>query len=99
MNLSVHISRSSGFISPDIAADPAVKSGHSVALAITGVAGAGAQGVGCDGAAGRSGCYVTAVPVTVGTSGQRGFASNTASTIRVDVSGAAPAEGAGTILQ
>jgi prepilin-type N-terminal cleavage/methylation domain-containing protein len=91
---------SQGFISPDIgAADPAVKSGYTVTLAITGAAGAGAQGTGCDGAAGSSGYYVTAVPVTVGTSGQRAFASNTTSTIYAAVNGVAPAEGAGTVLQ
>ena len=86
---------SQGFISPDIGTDPAVKSGYTVALAITGLAGAGPQGTGCDGAAGSSGYYVTATPVTVGTSGQRAFASNTTSTIYVAVGGVAPAEGGG----
>ena len=85
---------SQGFVSPDIAADPTVKSGYTVALAITGAAGAGPQGTGCDGAAGSSGYYLTATPVTVGTSGQRAFASNTIGTIYVSVNGVAPAEGA-----
>jgi prepilin-type N-terminal cleavage/methylation domain-containing protein len=88
-----------GFVSPDIATDPAVKSGYRVTLAITTVAGAGVQGTGCDGAAGSSGYRVTAVPVAVGTSGQRAFATNTIGTIYVDVTGVAPAEGAGTALQ
>jgi len=86
-----------GFVSPDIAVDPAVKSGYRLTLAITG--GGGVQGTACDGAAGSSGYYVTAVPVTVGTSGQRAFATNTIGTIYVDVSGVPPAEGAGTALQ
>ena len=88
---------SQGFISPDIAADPSVKSGYTLTLAITG--GGGVQGTGCDGVAGSSGYYVTAVPVTVGTSGQRAFASNTTATIRLNVNGTAPAEGGGTVLQ
>ncbi len=91
---------SQGFISPDIAVAPFEKSGYRLALADTTVpAPAADQGTGCDGAVGRSGYYVTAVPIGVGTSGQRAFASNTTSTIRVNVTGAAPAEGAGTVLQ
>jgi prepilin-type N-terminal cleavage/methylation domain-containing protein len=90
---------SQGFVSPDIATDPTVKSGYTVTVAITGTAGAGPQGVGCDGAPGSSGYYVTAVPVTVGTSGQRAFASNTIGTIYVSVNGVAPAEGGGVALQ
>ena len=86
-----------GFVSPDIAVDPALKSGYRLTLVITG--GGGVQGTGCDGAAGSSGYYVTAVPITVGTSGQRAFATNTIGTIFVSTNGVAPAEGAGTALQ
>ena len=57
------------------------------------------QGTGCDGAAGRSGYYLTAAPVSVGTSGQRAFSANTIGTIYVSLNGVAPAEGAGTALQ
>jgi prepilin-type N-terminal cleavage/methylation domain-containing protein len=90
---------SQGFVSPDLGTDPAVKSGYTVVLAITTLGTPGAQGTGCDGAAGSNGYYVTATPNNVGTSGQRAFASNTASTIYVAVGGVAPAEGAGTVLQ
>jgi prepilin-type N-terminal cleavage/methylation domain-containing protein len=90
---------SAGFVSPDIGIDPTVKSGYTVALAITTLGTPGAQGTGCDGAAGSNGYYLTAVPLNVGTSGQRAFASNTIGTIYVSVTGVAPAEGAGTALQ
>ena len=68
-----NVAGAQGFISPDIATDPAVKSGYTMTLAITTVAGAGVQGNGCDGLPGSSGYRVTNVPTTVGTSGQRGF--------------------------
>ena len=90
---------SQGFISPDIGTDPAVKSGYTLVLAITTAAGAGAQGNGCDGVPGSSGYRITAVPTTIGTSGQRGFGSNTTSTIYVTVNGAAPPETGGVVLQ
>ena len=88
-----------GFISPDIATDPALKSGYTMALTITGLPGAGPQGTGCDNQPGQSGYRVTNVPVTIGTSGQRGFGSNTASSIYVAVDGTAPNEVGGVILQ
>ena len=89
---------SPGFISPDLGTDPATKSGYSVVL---GPGNASVvQGQGCDAnAPGISNYYSTAVPTTVGTSGQRSFAANTSSTIRVDVTGALLAEGAGVVLQ
>ena len=91
---------SQGFISPDIAVAPFEKSGYRLLLADTAVPAAAVdQGTGCDSAPGRSGYFVTAVPLGVGTSGQRAFASNMTASIYVNVTGAAPAEGAGTILQ
>ena len=97
------VAGSQGFISPDISVAPFEKSGYRLALLITSAPGAGPQGTGCDGLAGSSGYYVSAAPISVGTSGQRGFASNTAASIYVDVTGAVPAEAAGvmagTILQ
>lgn len=88
-----------GFISPDIAADPALKSGYTMTLADTTLPGAAPQGTGCDGQPGTSGYRVTNIPVQVGTSGQRGFGSNTASSIYVAVNGTAPPEVGGVILQ
>ena len=95
---------SQGFISPDISgAAPVQKSGYTLAVALTTAGGAGAQGIGCDGVAGSSGYYVSAAPITIGTSGQRAFASNTAASIYVGVTGVPPVEAAGvmagTILQ
>ena len=88
-----------GFISPDIAVAPFEKSGYRLALGDTTAVPAADQGTACDGATGRSGYYLTAAPVSVGTSGQRAFATNTIGTIYVNVSGVPPAESAGTALQ
>ncbi len=58
---------SQGFLSNDLSADPAIKSGFTVTLA-NGTGGV-AQGTGCDGAAGTSAYYATAqCPLTPGTS-------------------------------
>lgn len=88
---------SQGFVSPDIGADPTVKSGYTLLLANT--AAGFAQGVGCDTNPGTSGYFLTVTPVTVGSSGQRAFATNTIGTIYVSTNGVAPAEGAGIALQ
>ncbi len=92
-----------GFVSTDIALDPSIKSGYTVR--VQAAAGAAAQGTGCDGAAGTSAYYVTAVPVTFQTSGNRSFASTTTGTIFWNNTAAAPTEadmapgGPGTALQ
>ena len=91
------VAGSQGFVSPDIGSDPTVKSGYTLVLADT--AAGFALGTACDSNPGRSGYYLTVTPVTVGSSGQRAFATNTIGTIYVNVSGVPPAEGAGTALQ
>jgi prepilin-type N-terminal cleavage/methylation domain-containing protein len=76
-----------GFISPDLAGDPAQKSGYSVAL------GPGTFGPGpvdCNGVATRAGYYLSAVPLVPDKTGRRGFASVTPGVIYYDDSGAAP---------
>ena len=88
---------SQGFISPDIGTDPTVKSGYTLVLADT--AAGFALGTACDTNSGRSGYFLTVTPVTVGSSGQRAFATNTIGTIYVATNGVAPAEGAGVALQ
>ncbi len=73
------------FVSPDLsAADPAIKSGYTITVAV----GTGAQVVlaaanTCNAAAtdALATYYVHAEPVTVGSTGQRSFASNNAGTI------------------
>ncbi len=79
-----------GFISPDLGTDPSTKSGYTVALAAG--AGAAAGPNDCNGTATQTAYYASAVPVTVGTTGNRGFATNAAGTIWQDTTGAAPAE-------
>ncbi len=94
------------FLGPDLtAADPAIKSGYTITVA--GRAGAATVLLAantCNGAAGNSlaGFHVTAVPVTVGSTGQRSFAADERSTIFQDATGAAivnPIPAAAQILQ
>jgi prepilin-type N-terminal cleavage/methylation domain-containing protein len=80
-----------GFLSADLtAADSVVKSGYTVELAD----GDGAEDAvaDCNGVMSRTTYYATAVPVTVGSTGSRAFASNQGGTIWQDVTGVAPAE-------
>jgi prepilin-type N-terminal cleavage/methylation domain-containing protein len=91
------------FISPDLVGG--VKSGYNVAVA----AAAGAAVVmlaaqTCNGAAADAvaGFHTTAVPITVGSTGQRSFASDARNTIYQDATGAAianPIPAATQILQ
>ncbi len=80
-----------GFISADLgAADVVVKSGYTVTMA--GGAGAVAGPNDCNGTATQTGYYASAVALTVGTTGARGFATNQSGAIWQDTSGAAPGE-------
>jgi type IV pilus assembly protein PilA len=79
---------SQGFISPEFDASP-YKSGYTFALT------AGAFGTGpldCNGVQAYLGYYLTATPVAVGMTGNRGFASTTPAVIFFDPSGVAPTE-------
>ncbi|HXW04692.1 MAG TPA: prepilin-type N-terminal cleavage/methylation domain-containing protein [Vicinamibacterales bacterium] len=94
---------SQGFISPDLSIDPSTKSGYTITLA----AGAGAAVVAadCNGTNSQTAYYGTALPVTVGTTGNRGFATNAAGTIFFTPNGVATTEaqmapgGGGTPIQ
>src|SRR4051812_37489390 len=81
---------SQGFISPDLALDPSVKSGYTVTLADTSVGTPANVSTDCNSKASRTGYYATAVPVGIGTTGQRGFSSSAAGTIYFLATGAAP---------
>ena len=82
-------STSQGFISPDLAGDPAQKSGYSVAL---GPGSFGPAPADCNGVATSAGYYLTAVPLAIGRTGNRGFASITPGVIYFDGSGLAPTQ-------
>jgi type IV pilus assembly protein PilA len=87
-----------GFISPDLKLDPSVKSGYTVTLA----AGAGAAQIvaaDCTGKASQSAYYATAVPVTVGTTGGRGFSTSASGSIFFLADGTAPPETGGVPIQ
>ena len=94
---------SQGFISPDLSTDPSFKSGYQITLAAA--TGAVAGPVDCNGAASVTGYYATALPTQPGTTGNRGFATNTAGTVFFTPNGVAPTEaqmapgGGGTPIQ
>jgi type IV pilus assembly protein PilA len=79
-----------GFISTDLALDPSEKSGYTVALA----AGAGSvplNAVDCNLVVGNTGFYATAVPLTPGTTGSRGFATDAGGSVWQDTAAAGTA--------
>jgi len=78
-----------GFISADLGASATPsKSGYNFTLG--GDTGSTAGPSDCNGTATITAWYATAVPQTVGTTGTRGFAVNSANTVWQDTSGAAP---------
>jgi len=89
-------SSTSAFISPDMATDPTVKSGYTVALALDGAAGVNAavtpaaNTCNTSSTPAASSYYASAVPVTLGSTGQRAFATDTRGTIFFDNTGVAP---------
>jgi prepilin-type N-terminal cleavage/methylation domain-containing protein len=80
---------SQGFISPDLAGDPAQKSGYFVSLA-PGTLGAGPTD--CNGQATSVGYYLAAVPITIRLTGHRAFASTSPGVIYFNPNGIAPTE-------
>jgi len=89
-------SSTSAFISPDMALDPTIKSGYTVALDIDKTAGVNAavtpaaSTCNTSSVAAASSYYASAVPVTVGSTGQRAFATDTRGTIFFTNNGVAP---------
>ena len=80
------------FISADLNATDVVKSGYIINLA-TSVDPAGAPGPNdACGTATSTGYYATATAETVGTSGNRGFATDTAMALWQDIEGTVPAQ-------
>jgi len=87
-----------GFISPDLATDPSVKSGYTVTLADSTQSPTDA-GVDCNGTMSRTGYYATAVPLAVGNTGQRGFSTAPHGAIFFTTDGTGAPETGGTPLQ
>jgi hypothetical protein len=77
-----------GFISPDLAGDPSVKSGYTITLGPDVAREAGPDD--CNGTATEAGYYATAVPLSPRRTGYRGFATDECETIWQDQTGAAP---------
>jgi prepilin-type N-terminal cleavage/methylation domain-containing protein len=86
-----------GFISPDLATNGVVKSGYTVSLAAA--TGGKAIALDCNGTASQSGYFATAIPVNVGTTGQRAFATGPSGTIFFTLDGSAPPQTGGVPLQ
>jgi prepilin-type N-terminal cleavage/methylation domain-containing protein len=80
------------FISTDLGVTGVEKSGYLFTMDDGDSNGAGLGGNDCNGNASSTDFYVSATPADVGTSGNRAFASNPASAIWQDTSGAAPLE-------
>jgi prepilin-type N-terminal cleavage/methylation domain-containing protein len=79
------------FLSPDLtSANTVTKSGYTVTMNVGTGAPNATQVAGCT--ASGSGYYASALPVTVGSTGTRAFATNALGTIWQDVSGVAIAE-------
>ena len=83
---------SHGFLEPDLAADPSVKSGYRIALAAASGSVVGVPD--CNATPTRTGFYSTAAPLDAGVSGHRAFASTAEGSIFVDVGGVPPTEAA-----
>lgn len=85
------VAGSAPFLSPDLTIAAPVKSGYAIAM----IANGGPQGSSCTAAAGVvdsvAGYYVTGIPTTHGTSGNRSFSSSTVGTIFYNNTAAAPA--------
>jgi len=80
-----------GFLPPDLAqTGPVLKSGYNVDLAA--MTGAGAGPADCNTTPSSTDFYATAVPATIGSTGNRAFATSAAATIYQDATGAAPAD-------
>jgi prepilin-type N-terminal cleavage/methylation domain-containing protein len=94
---------SQGFISPDLGATSSVKSGYTITM----TDGAAAADVAndCNGVMSRSEYYSTAIPLTLGSTGNRSFASTAGGSIFFTLTATPPTEaemapgGGGTPIQ
>ena len=87
-----------GFISLDLASDPSLKAGYTVAVADSTQNPADVE-ADCNGVMSRSGYYATAVPIDVGRTGQRGFSTAPHGSIFFTNDGSAAPETGGTPIQ
>jgi len=79
-----------GYISADLATDPAIKSGYTITLAAGLGAVAGPND--CNGTATSTSYYASAVPTAYGSTGNRSFATNATNTVFQEWAATAPVE-------
>jgi type IV pilus assembly protein PilA len=79
------------FISPDMSANGVLKSGY-IFRVVPGLGAVAGATIDCFGNPTTSTYYATATPLTVGATGNRGFATNLSAAIWQDTTGAVPAE-------
>src|SRR5687768_5933517 len=79
-----------GFIGADLGVAAPVKSGYNIAMTVG--AAVGGAPASCNGGAVVQSYYASATPVSVGSTGNRAFASNQAGTIWQNTTGVAPTE-------
>jgi type IV pilus assembly protein PilA len=79
-----------GFISPDLSADASVKSGYTIVLA--GSAAAADVANDCNNVMSRSAYVTTAIPLQLGSTGNRSFASTAGGSIFFTLTATAPTE-------
>ena len=77
-----------GFISPDLSSDPSQRSGYQIDLTGSGAAGP----TDCNGEATRLAYYLTSRPLSIGLTGNRGFATSNRAVIYFDPGGTPPPE-------
>jgi type IV pilus assembly protein PilA len=87
-----------GFISPDLSLNPSLKSGYTVQLQAA-TAGVALTVADCNGTMPQTDYFGTAVPITIGTTGGRGFGSTASGTIFFTTTGAAPPQTGGNPIQ
>jgi prepilin-type N-terminal cleavage/methylation domain-containing protein len=85
-----------GFISPDLGSNGVVKSGYTVTIVAASTTAVVSKD--CNNVDTHSGYFATAVPVSLGSSGQRAFGTGASGTIFFNAAGTAPAQTGGTAL-
>jgi type IV pilus assembly protein PilA len=80
-----------GFISTDLAVDPSLKSGYTIALTV-GAGTTALTALDCNGQVSNTGFYASAIPLIPGTSGGRAFATDNGGAVWQNLAPTAPTQ-------